>query len=93
MVLDELKPGEIKVVAKTKLLLNRGRLAVVPGQVVVLGDSDREQGVHIDLLLKSGAVVPYESEEQALKIAAEGGEQSRQREVVRNIASKRKRRG
>ena len=89
---DELKPGEIKVVAKTKLMLNWGRLVVLPGQVVILGDEDKRQGVNVDVLLRSGAVVPYQGEEQALEIGKEGDEASRKSKAVKVISTKLKRR-
>lgn len=81
---ETLAPGEIMVVAKVKLLLNRGRLHVTPGQVVILGPLDREQGVHIENLLKNQGVVPYESEEQAEAIRKEWEEVIRpEREKMR----------
>jgi len=71
---EELGKDEIKVVAMTRLMLNYGRLVVNAGEVVILGPKDREQGVHIENLLKSIAVVPYESQEQAEAIRKEWDE-------------------
>jgi len=88
---DTLGPGEVKVVAKVKMLLNYGRLAVKPGTVIVLGPEDRKQGINIDLLLRNRAVVPFESEEQAAKIGREGEEAGKERETVKIISSKVKR--
>tara|TARA_Y100000310_G_scaffold345131_1_gene462055 strand:+ start:1420 stop:1734 length:315 start_codon:yes stop_codon:yes gene_type:complete len=65
---ERLARGEIKVVAAVKLLLNYGKLAAKPGDVIILGPQDREQGVNLENLLKNGGVVPYESDEQALGI-------------------------
>lgn len=79
--LDPLKDGEIRVVAMTKLLLNRGRLKVTPGQVVIFGPEDRAQDVHVEDLIKNSSVVVYESEEQAAAIAKwwnEGGKEDRE---------------
>lgn len=66
--LDDLSLGEVKYVARVKMMLNQGRLHVLPGDVVILGPDDVAQGVHVDLLEKNGSIVRYESEEQAAEI-------------------------
>ena len=80
---DDLQPSEMKVVAMVKLTLNRGRLKVSPGTVLVLGPDDEKEGVHIQHLLRNRAVVPYESEEQAAVIAAEWAKRKHEREHMR----------
>jgi|TARA_Y100000310_G_scaffold276879_1_gene294337 hypothetical protein len=62
------KKHEIKVVAKVKLNFNLGRLRVEPGDVLFLGDDDREAGINIENLLKNEGVVLYKSEKQVQEI-------------------------
>lgn len=51
--------------AKVKLCLNQGRLTVLPGQVVYLGDEDDD--VNIPSLLKLGAIVEVKRERKVKK--------------------------
>ena len=60
--------GDVQYVATVKLRLNYGKLEVEGGDVVVLGKADAGQGIHIPNLIRSGAIVPYTSDEQAAEI-------------------------
>ena len=64
----ELKTGEAKYIATVKLNFNLGRLRPEGGDIIILGAEDIEAGVRVDRLLSIGALVPYESEEQAQQI-------------------------
>lgn len=57
-----------KYVAKVKLTLNRGKLKVEPGTIIVLGDADRVDGIHIDNLIKNGGIELYTTDERAAEI-------------------------
>jgi len=68
---ERLKKGEIKCIARVKLLLNFGKLHIEPGQVVIFGPADKEAGVNVDNLIKNGSVVVYKSEKQRQAIEKE----------------------
>jgi|TARA_Y100000310_G_scaffold317685_1_gene370835 hypothetical protein len=59
---------EKKYIAQTKLILNRGHLKVFPGQEVVLGPEDEADGIHIDLLLKNGGIIPAPPESKKSEV-------------------------
>tara|TARA_Y100000310_G_C20638448_1_gene792514 strand:- start:352 stop:651 length:300 start_codon:yes stop_codon:yes gene_type:complete len=80
---EQLRPDEAPYVANVRLILAPKGLIVMPGDVVILGDADREAGVNTDSLLKLGAIAPYVSQEQADKAGGEG---------LAHIAEKRQRR-
>ncbi|MAH46919.1 hypothetical protein CMI37_13900 [Candidatus Pacearchaeota archaeon] len=89
----ELKPGEGKYVATVKLRLNYGRLEVRGGDVIILGDEDRAQGIHIENLLKNKGIVPYESDEQVKEIKRQYQEEVEPRRQELRQGALRKKRG
>lgn len=76
------KKHEVRYISKVTLLLNGGRLKVEPGNIVILGDDDREQGVRVDLLEKNGSVVRYINDAQVEAIAQEWEQVGRHRRAA-----------
>jgi hypothetical protein len=71
-------------VARVKLMLNGGRLRVMPGQLVEFEAGD---GMNIPRLIARGSVEPYESDEQVKRIADWWeNEERRRREGVTRAA-------
>lgn len=88
---EELAPGEAKYVAMVKLMLNYGKLTVLPGTVIILGPDDWAAGINVNKLVENRAVVPYESEEQVKAIKEHWEKEGKpRRDELKSLARQRK---